>query len=120
MKYLLLVYHDEKTDVDALPIEEQNAIVGEVFEYLESLKANGQYIAASPLQPARTASTLRVHNGALSVTDGPFVETKEQLAGFYLIEARDLNDAIRLAAKTPSSRLGTIEIRPLKELVLRK
>lgn len=119
MKYLCLVYHDVETDVDALPAGEYNAIMNEVSEYLEELKTGGHYIAASPLQPVQTTTTLRVHNGLTTVTDGPFAETKEQLAGFYLIEARDLNDAIRLASKTPSARLGSIEVRPLKELALK-
>jgi hypothetical protein len=119
MKYLCLVYHDVGTDVDALPASEFNAIMVEVSEYLEDLQAGGHYIAASPLQPVQTATTLRVRNGQVTVTDGPFAETKEHLAGFYLIEARDLNDAIRLASKTPSARLGSIEVRPLKELSLK-
>jgi len=119
MKYLCLVYHDEDTNVDALPESEFNAIMKEVAGYLGELKAGGHYVAASPLQPAQTATTLRVRNGQMSLTDGPFAETKEQLAGFYLIEARDLNEAIRLASKTPSARLGSIEVRPLKELALK-
>ena len=119
MKYLCLVYHDVETDVEALPPGQFNAIMNEVSEYLQELQAGGHFIAASPLQPVQTATTLRVRNGLTTVTDGPFAETKEQLAGFYLIEARDLNDAIRLASKTPSARLGSIEVRPLKELSLK-
>jgi len=119
MKYLCLVYHDEDTNVDALPECEHNAIMQEVFDYLAELKAGGHYVIASPLQPAQSATTLRVRKGQISLTDGPFVETKEQLAGFYLIEAADLNEAIRLASKTPSARLGSIEVRPLKELSLK-
>jgi hypothetical protein len=77
---------------------------------------DGHLIAAEALQPVETATTVRVRNGRLSITDGPFVETKEQLAGFYLIEARDLNDAIQLAAKIPPAREGRIEVRPVRKL----
>ena len=115
MKYLCLVYHEEER-IDALPECEYDAIVSEVLEYRDTLRQGGHYIASSPLQPVQTATTIRVRGGKMSITDGPFAETKEQLGGFYLIEARDLNDAIRLASKMPPARLGCIEIRPLKEL----
>jgi hypothetical protein len=117
MKYLCLVYHEE-TKVDALSESEYDAIVSEVLDYREELRKSGHYIASSPLQPVQTATTVRVRNGKVSVTDGPFAETKEQLGGFYLIEARDLNDAIRVASKMPPARLGCIEVRPLKEINL--
>ena len=117
MKYLCLVYHEE-TKVDALSESEYDAIVSEVLDYREELRKSGHYIASSPLQPVQTATTIRVRNGKVSVTDGPFAETKEQLGGFYLIEARDLNDAIRVASKMPPARLGCIEVRPLKEINL--
>jgi hypothetical protein len=115
MKYLCLVYHEE-TKVDALSESEYDTIVNEVLDYRDELRKSGHYIASSPLQPVRTATTIRVRNGKLSITDGSFAETKEQLGGFYLIEARDLNDAIRVASKMPPARLGCIEVRPLKEL----
>jgi hypothetical protein len=115
MKYLCLVYHEE-SKVDALPESEYDAIVSEVLDYREDLRQSGHYITSSPLQSVQTATTIRVRNGKVAITDGPFAETKEQLGGFYLIEARDLNDAIRVASKMPPARLGCIEVRPLKEL----
>jgi hypothetical protein len=115
VRYLCLVYQDD-ADVDALPKEEYDAIIAEVLDYREDLRTGGNYIASSPLQPANEALTLRVRHGRLSVTDGPFAETREHVGGFYLIEARDLNDAIRIAAKMPPARLGAIELRPLKEI----
>jgi hypothetical protein len=114
MKYLCLVYHEEAT-IDTLPEDEQDAIMAEVLDYREELRQSGHYIASSPLQPVRMATTIRVRNGKMSITDGPFAKTREQLGGFYLIEARDLNDAIRVAAKMPPARLGSIEVRPLQE-----
>jgi hypothetical protein len=115
MKYLCLVYQEE-TKLDTLSESEYDAVANEVLGYREELRQSGHYIASSPLQPVQTATTIRVRNGKLSITDGPFAETKEQLSGFYLIEARDLNDAIRVASKMPPARLGSIEVRPLKEL----
>src|ERR671915_201397 len=82
----------------------------------DGLRRSGQLLAAEALEPVRTATTVRVRHGKVSVTDGPFAETKEQLAGFYLIEARDLNDAIQVAAKIPPAREGSIEVRPVREL----
>ncbi len=114
MKYLCLVYHEE-AKVDALPESEYDAIVSEVLDYRKELRQSGHYITSSPLQSVQTATTIRVRNSKVSITDGPFAETKEQLGGFYLIEARDLNDAIRVAAKMPPARLGCIEVRPLKD-----
>ena len=118
MKYLCLVYHEEAT-IEALPESEYDAIVDEVLAYREELRRGGHYLASSPLQPVRAATTVRVRGGRVSITDGPFAETREQLGGFYLIEARDLNEAVRLAAKMPPARLGCIEVRPLQELTPR-
>ena len=115
MRYLCLVYQEEAT-ADALPEREHDAIVSEVLDYREELRRSGHYIVASPLEPVQTATTIRVRNGKVSITDGPFAETREQLGGFYLIEATDLNDAIRVASKMPPARLGSIEVRPLKEI----
>jgi hypothetical protein len=114
VKYLCLVYHEE-AKIDALPESEYDAIVNEVLDYREDLRQGGHYITSSPLQSVQAATTIRVRNGAMSITDGPFAETKEQLGGFYLIEARDLNEAIRLASRMPPARIGCIEVRPLKE-----
>ena len=114
MKYLCLVYHEE-AKIDALPKSEYDAIVREVLDYREELRRGGHYITSDGLQSVHTATTIRVRSGKVSITDGPFAETREQLGGFYLIEARDLNEAIRLAAKMPPARLGSIEVRPLNE-----
>ena len=118
MKYLCLVYHEEET-IDALPAREYDAIVCEVLAYRDELRLGGHYITSSPLESVQAATTIRVRSGKVSVTDGPFAETREQLGGFYLIEARDLNEAIRLAAQMPPARLGCIEVRPLKEFAPR-
>jgi len=114
MKYLCLVYHEETT-IDALPASEYNAIVDAVLDYREELRRGGHYITSSPLESVQTATTIRVRGGKVSITDGPFAETKEQLGGFYLIEATDLNEAIRLASQMPPARVGSIEVRPIKE-----
>ena len=108
MKYLCLVYLDEKA-LDTVPDSEWKARG-------DALRRSGHHIADEALQSVHTATTVRVRNGQLSVTDGPFTETKEQLAGFYLIDARDLNEAIQLAAKIPTARVGSIEVRPVREL----
>jgi hypothetical protein len=108
MKYLCLVYL-EQGKLHAVKD-------AECFSCGEHLRANGSLIAAEALQPIETATTVRVRNGRVSVTDGPFAETKEQLAGFYLVEARDLNDAIQIASKIPPAREGSVEVRPVREL----
>ena len=115
MKYLCLVYYDEKT-LDAMPRDDFEPFSAAHVALDEELRRNGQSIAAEALQPVRTAVTVRVRNGKLSTTDGPFAETKEQLGGIYLIETRDLNDAIQVAAQIPSARLGSIEVRPVWDL----
>jgi hypothetical protein len=108
MKYLCLVYMDEKTIAD-IPDRECKTCG-------DNLRANGYLVAAEALQSVHTATTVRVRNGKVSVTDGPFAETKEQLAGFYLIDASDLNEAIQLASKIPPARVGSIEVRPVRAL----
>lgn len=108
MKYLCLVYSDEK-ELEGFPDDECVA-------YDESLRANGRCIASEALQPVETATTVRVRNGKMSVTDGPFAETKEQLTGFYLVDARDLNEAIQIAGNIPPARVGSIEVRPVRQL----
>jgi hypothetical protein len=108
MNYLCLVY---------LAQDKLHACPDSVcFAYGEELRNSGHYIAGQALQSTDTATTLRVRNGQLSLTDGPFAETKEQLAGFYMIEAKDLNEAIHLASKIPPARFGSIEVRPVREL----
>ncbi|RAL22271.1 dehydrogenase [Lujinxingia litoralis] len=108
MKYACLVYGDE----GALATINDR----ECAAYGQEITASGHYQSGQPLMPVATATTVRVRQGKVSVTDGPFAETREQLAGFYLIEARDLNEAIRIASEIPPARVGSIEIRPLREL----
>jgi hypothetical protein len=115
MKYLCLVYYDEK-DLEAMPADEFAAFSDEHVALDEDLRRSGHSIVAEALQPVHTATTLRIRNGKLSTTDGPFAETKEQLGGIYLIEARDLNEAIQAAARIPSARVGSIEVRPVWDL----
>ena len=112
MKYLCLIYDEEKK-MDAMPKSEMEGFMGEYRALSKELTDKGHYIAGAQLQPAQTATTVRVKNGRTTTTDGPFAETREQLGGFYMVEARDLNEAIKLAAKIPSARTGSIEVRPL-------
>ena len=112
MKYLCLIY-DEEAKLAAMPKAESDAFMGEYFTFTEQVKASGHYVAGEALMPVHTATTVRIRNGKLSTTDGPFAETREQLGGFYLVEARDLNEAIQVAARIPSSRTGSIEVRPI-------
>lgn len=112
MKYLCLICIDEK-EIENTPPEKLAALKQECYEHVEKLERSGQYIAGGQLQSVQTATTVRTRNGNVSVTDGPFAETKEQLAGFYLIEARDLNEAIRIASNIPPGRLGSVEVRPV-------
>jgi hypothetical protein len=114
MRYLCLIYDEEKK-LATLSKGESDAFMGEYFAFTDGIKASGHYRAGEALQPVETATTVRVRNGKVGTTDGPFAETKEQLGGFYLIEARDLNDAIQVAAKIPSARLGSVEVRPIVE-----
>jgi hypothetical protein len=114
MKYLCLAYEEERK-LNELAQPEWHALRQETLDYVAELQARGQLIDARPLQSARTASTVRVREGKPIVTDGPFAETKEQLGGFFLIEAPDLEAAVAIAAKWPSARLGTIEVRPIDE-----
>jgi hypothetical protein len=115
MKYLCLIYDEEKK-LAAMPKSESDAFMGEYFGFTEGIKKSGHYLGGNPLQPVHTATTVRVRSGKLSTTDGPFAETKEQLGGYYLIEARDLNDAIQVAARIPSAKTGSVEVRPIMEM----
>ena len=108
MKYVCLVYMPEK-DLDAIPDRE-------CIAFGESLRQSGRYVAGEALQRGHSATTVSVRNGRVTVTDGPFAETKEQLAGFYVIDARDLNEAIQLTSRIPPARVGNIEVRPVREL----
>jgi hypothetical protein len=113
MKYLCLIY-DEESAIGKMPKAEMDAFMGDYFAFTENSKKSGHYLSGNALQPVHTATTVRVRNGKISTTDGPFAETKEQLGGYYLIEAKDLNDAIQVAAKIPSAKLGSVEVRPIQ------
>jgi hypothetical protein len=108
VKYLCLVYGEERAFDD---VPDSHCVA-----YDESIRESGHCVASEALQPVSTATTVRVRNGKVSVTDGPFAETKEHLAGFYLIEARDLNEAIQLAARIPPAQVGSIEVRPVRPI----
>ena len=115
MKFMFLIYHEEKT-LDTMPDGEMQSLVDAALGYTDELRQSGHFIVSNALQRGRTARTIRVRGGKVTTTDGPFAETTEQLGGFILIEARDLNDAIQVAAKIPMGRRGSIEVRPIKEL----
>ena len=108
MRFLCLVYGDERT-LQTMPVDE-------CLEYDAKLKASGQCLASESLEPTTTAATVRVRNGKVVVTDGPFMEAKEALAGFYLVEAADLEEAVRVAAKIPPAQVGSIEVRPIRPI----
>ena len=112
MRYLCLIYENEKA-WETSPQAESEAIMGEYFAFTEGIRSNGKLVSGEALQPTQTATTVKVRNGKVSTTDGPFAETKEQLGGYYLIEAKDLNDAIQVASKIPSARHGAVEVRPV-------
>ncbi|MEO6057618.1 MAG: YciI family protein [Gemmatimonadales bacterium] len=112
MKYLCLIY-DEERKLGAMSQSESDAFMGEYHVFTEEIRKSGHMVNGEALQPVETATTVRIRNGKIGTTDGPFAETKEQLGGFYLIEAKDLNDAIQVAARIPSARLGSVEVRPV-------
>jgi hypothetical protein len=115
MKYLCLIYQDE-TQMMKMSKGQGEAILSEYQALTEDIKRSGRYLGSNRLQPTGNASSVRVRDGKVSVTDGPFAETKEQLGGYFLIEAQDLNEAIQVAAKIPSARHGCVEVRPIWEL----
>jgi hypothetical protein len=112
VKYLCLVYRDE-SNAHSIPLGDENAIVRETLDLFRDLRDAGQLVTAARLQPVQSATTINVRDGQTFITDGPYAETKEQLGGFLLIEARDLNEAIRIAAKLPQARIGKVEVRPI-------
>ncbi|MEK6261774.1 MAG: YciI family protein [Planctomycetota bacterium] len=112
MKYMLLIYTDEKAWTDG----EREHCYAESTQLTHELNASGQYLGASPLLPVAMATSVRVRDGKRFVTDGPFAETREQLGGFFLIEAKDFNEAINIAGRIPGARKGTVEVRPVMEL----
>jgi hypothetical protein len=112
MKYLCLIYDDEKK-MSAMSKAEGDAFMGGYFAFTDDVRKSGHYVAGEALQPVHTATTVRIRNGKLSTTDGPFAETKEQLGGFYLIDAKDLNEALQIGARIPSAKTGSVEVRPI-------
>ena len=115
MKYMLLI-HDDEQGWAKLSEAERQKIYADTKELAEELTSRGQYLGGFPLHPSSSATSVRVRDGKRLVTDGPFAETREQLGGFYMVEAKDLDEAIKLAAGIPASRTGSIEVRPIKEL----
>ncbi len=115
MKYLCLIYAEEAT-WGKMSKDEAGQMMTEYGAFTKDIQASGKYIGGNPLQPISTATTVRVRNGKVSTTDGPFAETKEQLGGYYLIDAKDLNDAIQVAGRIPGAKIGSIEVRPIREM----
>jgi hypothetical protein len=115
MKFMFMIYHDEKV-LEAMPEKEMQALVDSAIEYAEGIRQSGHYIASDALQGTGTARTIRVRAGKASTTAGPFVETKEQLGGFFVIEAKDMDEACAVAARFPPARVAVIEVRPVQEL----
>jgi hypothetical protein len=112
MQYLLMIYEDEKA-WDGITEAERGKIFGEYMTFTADIKKSGHYIGGNPLQPVHTATTVRTRDGKVAKTDGPFAETREQLGGYYLVEAKDLDEACALGARIPASRTGSIEVRPI-------
>jgi len=117
MRYLCLIYLDEK-ELAAMPEAKMSALNARHLEFNDGLLTAAQFVEAEALEPGSAATCVRVRQGKSAVVDGPYAETKEQVAGFYLIEARDLNEAIQVAAQIPSATLGTIEVRPCRDLIV--
>jgi hypothetical protein len=115
MKFMFMIYHDEKV-LDAMPEQEMQALVDSAIEYAEEIERSGHYIASDALQRTGTARTIRLQAGKVSTTAGPFAETKEQLGGFFVIEAKDMDEACAIAARFPPARAGVVEVRPVQEL----
>lgn len=112
MKYLCLIYENEK-NWEHYTKEQGAAMSSEYFAFTEDIRKSGHMLGGDALQPTTTATTVRVRNGKVSTTDGPFAETKEQLGGYYLIEGKDLNDAIQVASRIPGAKTGSVEVRPI-------
>ena len=112
MKYLCLIYEDH-AQFTKLPKAEIDKVMAEYFAFTDGIKKSKHYLGGNALQPTTTATTVRARNGKVSTTDGPFAETKEQIGGFYLIEAKDIDEATAIAARIPSARMGSVEVRPI-------
>jgi hypothetical protein len=115
MKFMLLVHHDEQA-FGALAESTRKQMLAESVDLTHQLHSDGRYLSASPLHPAATAAVVRVRNGKPLVTDGPFIETREQIAGYFLVTAKDREEAIAIAGRVPGARIGTVEVRPLIEI----
>ena len=115
MKFMFAIHHDPKV-MDAMPEKEMQALVDSAIEYAEELEQSGHYIVSNALQRPDTARTIRVSGGKVSTAAGPFAETREQIGGFFLIEAKDMDEACAVAARFPPARIATIEVRPVQEL----
>jgi hypothetical protein len=113
MKYLCLIYNDER-EMGTMPRPDGEKMMAEYSDFTDSIKKSGHYKGGDALQPTTTATTVRVRQNKVSTTDGPYAETKEQLGGFYMIDAKDLNDAIAVAARIPGARTGSVEVRPVR------
>jgi hypothetical protein len=113
MNYICLIYDDESAG-SRMTKEQGEAMMADYFAFTDGIKKSGHYVGGEALKPTHTASTVRVRQGKVSTTDGPFAETKEQLGGYYLIEAKDLNDAIQVAARIPGAKTGSVEVRPIE------
>lgn len=114
MKYLCLIYNDERR-VEAVPREQLETLTSDCESLIETLRTTGKLLAADRLQPTSAATTIRFEGGKPAITDGPFAETKEQLGGFFLISAKDLDEALSIASRLPPARLGCVEVRPVHE-----
>jgi hypothetical protein len=119
MRYACLIYDDEKK-LGGMSKSDADTFMSEYFQFTEDIKQSGQYVAGEALHPINSATSLRIRSGKLSTTDGPFAETREQLGGFYLIDARDLNEAIQIASRIPSAKTGTVEVRPVVDFTVQK
>ena len=115
MRFMFAIHHDEDV-LDALPEAERQGLIDSALDYTEELRRSGHYIASDALQRARTARTIRVRGTKVSTANGPFAETKEQIGGFFLIEAKDMDEACAIASRFPPARIATIEVRPVLEL----
>jgi hypothetical protein len=115
MKYLCLIYSDE-TMWPKQSKAEADSMMADYMAFTQSIKTSGHYVGGNRLQPTHAATTVRIRNGQQTTTDGPFAETKEQLGGYYLVEAKDLNEAIQVASRIPGARVGSIEVRPIAEM----
>ena len=111
MKYILLIHHEEAVDED-----ERKPLLDESVQLANQLHEQGQYLDAAPLQPVSTTISVQVRDGKRLVTDGPFAETREQIGGYFLVDAKDLDDAIDIAGRIPGARIGTVEVRPVREV----